>query len=122
MHKKNKSVGDYGENLAKEYLENIGYIIWDKNFKCKTGEIDIIAQKSRTIAFIEVKSRYNNFYGNPCEAVNFIKKAKIYKAAKFYIFKNKLNGFDFRFDVIEVIFNYNNNNNYINHIENAFQI
>lgn len=122
MHKENKTIGNYGEELAKKYLEESGYTILDRNFKCKTGELDIIAKKCNTITFVEVKSRYNKFYGNPCEAVNYIKKLKIYKAAQFYIIKNSLTNFDFRFDVIEIIFNYNNNNNTLNHIENAFQI
>lgn len=122
MYKKNKVIGNYGEDVAKKHLKKLGYAILDRNFKCKTGEIDIIAQKHTTVAFIEVKSRYNVFYGNPCEAVNFTKKLKIFKTAKFYISKNNLINFDFRFDVIEVIFNYNNNKQIINHIENAFQI
>lgn len=122
MHKENKTIGNYGEELARKHLEESGYAILDKNFKCKTGEIDIIARKNQTITFVEVKSRYNTFYGNPCEAVNYIKKLKIYKTAQFYIIKNSLINYNFRFDVIEIVFNYNNNNNTLNHIENAFQI
>lgn len=122
MHKKNKPIGNYGEELARKHLEKSGYTILYRNFKCKTGEIDIIAKKYSTITFVEVKSRYNTFYGNPCEAVNYKKKLKIYKAAQFYITKNSLTNFDFRFDVIEIIFNYINNTNTLNHIENAFQI
>lgn len=122
MHKENKTIGNYGEQLARKHLKESGYTILDRNFKCKTGEIDIIAKKYNTITFVEVKSRYNRLYGNPCESVNYIKKLRIYKAAQFYIIKNNLTNFDFRFDVIEIAFNYNNNDNTLNHIENAFQI
>lgn len=122
MHKENKTIGNYGEQIARKHLKESGYTILDRNFKCRTGEIDIIAKKYNTITFVEVKSRYNSLYGNPCESVNYIKKLRIYKAAQFYIIKNNLINFDFRFDVIEIIFNYNNNDNTLNHIENAFQI
>ncbi|MCD2345987.1 YraN family protein [Clostridium guangxiense] len=117
-----KTIGNYGEEVAKEHLEESGYTILDRNFRCRTGEIDIIAEKHHIIIFAEVKSRYNSLYGNPCESVNYLKRLKIYKTAKFYIIKNNLMNFDFRFDVIEIILNYKNNKKCINHIKNAFQI
>ena len=118
----NKSVGKYGEDLAQIYLKNNGYIIVDINYRCKIGEIDIIAKDKDFLCFIEVKTRYNNFYGAPCEAVNFSKQKTIYRVAQTYICHKKIKDFYFRFDVLEVITNKQNGNYYINLIKDAFQI
>ncbi|OFI07711.1 hypothetical protein CLOACE_00590 [Clostridium acetireducens DSM 10703] len=122
MHKFNKYVGNFGENLAENYLKKCGYIILDRNFKCKIGEIDIIALDKDYITFIEVKSRYSLYYGHPCECIKYNKIKKIYKTAQFYILKKKLFKNKFRFDVIEIILNKNTDNYSINLIKNAFQI
>lgn len=116
----NKTIGAFGEELAENYLEQMGYQIIVKNFRCRIGEIDIIAKDKDYIVFMEVKTRYNDRYGHPCEAVTAHKQYKIYKTAQFYIMVNKLHNFNFRFDVIEVILNYDNDNNYIRLIKNAF--
>ena len=60
MHSYKKEVGNLGESLAESYLIQNGYIILDKNFRCKQGEIDIIGKDGEYISFIEVKSRYGN--------------------------------------------------------------
>lgn len=117
----NKSIGSYGENLAENYLKESNYKIIDMNFRCKIGEIDIIAKNDGYICFIEVKSRYNTTYGYPREAVTRSKQLKIYKTAKMYILENKLINQKFRFDVIEIMFNYKNNDNSILLLKNAFQ-
>ncbi|MCY6483965.1 YraN family protein [Clostridium aestuarii] len=119
----NVSIGSYGENLAENHLKSLGYKIIDRNFTCKIAEIDLIAidLKTNYISFVEVKSRYSSSYGYPCEAVTTKKIIKIRKAAQLYIMKNKLfNNYNFRFDVIEVFLNHNNNNYSINFIKNAF--
>lgn len=122
MYSYNREVGNLGENIAESYLIQNGYIILDKNFRCKQGEIDIIGKDGEYISFIEVKSRYGNLYGTPGEAVNFIKQYKIYKTAQMYILKKKLHKFNFRFDVIEIILNHKNNDFSIKLIKDAFQI
>lgn len=120
MKAHNKTIGAFGEELAENYLKQLGCKIVDKNFKCKIGEIDIIAKDNDYIVFIEVKTRYSDRYGLPCEAVTPHKQYKIYKTAQFYIMVNKLHSFNFRFDVMEVILNYQSDNNYVRLIKNAF--
>lgn len=112
-----KDIGNVGENIATRYLENLGYKILERNFRCKLGEIDIIAQDKDEIVFIEVKARKILSYGNPADSVNKPKQKHIYKAAKYYLFINdKLDDFT-RIDVIEV---YLNAMSYkINHIKKA---
>ena len=72
-----KEIGNNGENKAQEYLERIGYFIVGRNFKCKFGEIDIIAIDKNELVFVEVKTRGSKKYGEAREAVNKYKKKHI---------------------------------------------
>lgn len=118
----NKEIGFLGEDTAVNYLKKYGYIILERNFNCKIGEIDIIGKDKNHIVFIEVKTRYNNIYGSPAEAVTHAKQYKIYKTAQYYIMIRKLYKFNFRFDVIEIMFNNKNNTSSIRLIKDAFRI
>lgn len=115
-----KEIGKIGENLACKYLNERGYKILKRNYRCKQGEIDIIAYdtKSKEIVFIEVKTRQSMKYGTPAEAVNKPKQKHIIKAVEFYIYKNKIIDKKIRFDVIEIFIN--NSKYEINHITKAF--
>ena len=64
----NIAIGSFGEDVAIRYLEMRGYRVIAKNFKCRLGEIDIIAEKRDEIIFVEVKTRTNNKFGMPSEA------------------------------------------------------
>ena len=122
MKKCNKDIGDYGENLCKDYLTSIGYKILDEKFKIKTGEIDLIAIDKNILCFIEVKSRFNNKFGKPMEAVTIAKQHKIYKTAQYYLLKHPNLDMNCRFDVIEVDFDLEKSSHKINLIKNAFYI
>jgi len=98
----NKTIGNYGENLAREYIEKKGYIILEENFLCKLGEIDIIAKDNNYICFIEVKTRSSKRYGTPLESITNAKKRKLYKTAQYYICLKNIHKSYFRFDAIEV--------------------
>lgn len=117
----NKELGSYGENLAISFIIEKGYEILAKNYKCRIGEIDIIARNSAVLVFIEVKTRRTDSFGFPSEAVNKKKRTKLLKLAMFYLALNKAKPEqDYRFDVIEVKLNKDNTNT-INHIINAFE-
>ena len=75
-------LGKIGEQIATEYVEKLGYKIIKRNFYCKQGEIDIIAQDNQEIVFIEVKTRTNTNYGKPSEAINKVKLRHMCKVAK----------------------------------------
>ena len=117
----NKDIGNYGEDLSFEFLKRNGYSILSRNFRNRCGEIDIICKKDDLIIFVEIKSRYNYNYGSPIEAITYSKQKQIIKLCKFYIYINKLINYNFRFDVIEVFFNKDNNLYSINHITDAFR-
>lgn len=97
-------VGKAGEEKASKYLKEKGYEIIEKNFRCREGEIDIIAKdKNKELVFVEVKTRRTYEYGEPAEAVNFMKQKHIQRVAKYYILKNKLINNSIRFDIIEIM-------------------
>lgn len=116
----NRDIGSLGEEISENFLVESGYTILDRNFRCKTGEIDLIARDGDYICFIEVKTRCGNLFGSPCEAVNYSKQKRISKTAQMYILKKKLFKFHFRFDVIEVILNKEQGTSSIKLIKNAF--
>lgn len=122
MHTYNKDIGNLGESSAVEYLDCLAYNVIARNFRSRFGEIDIIARDGKYIVFVEVKTRYNSNYGSPGEAVNYTKITKLRKTAEYYILKNKLYKDYFRFDVIEIYIDYNNNSQTVKHIKNAFQV
>ena len=99
---KNQILGQIGENLAMNYLLKKQYEIIGKNFRCKSGEIDVIAIKGEYLVFIEVKTRSNARYGIPSEAVTKQKRKHIYKTAKYYLYINHIEHSFVRFDVIEI--------------------
>lgn len=113
-------IGKLGEDIACKYLKNNNYKIIDKNFTCRQGEIDIIAKDKarKEMVFIEVKTRSNFKYGQPCEAINKEKRKHICQASKYYICKNKISNVAIRLDVIEVVIKDGKYN--VNHIEKAF--
>jgi putative endonuclease len=80
-----RAAGADKEQLAARYLVDNGYTVLERNFRNKTGEIDIIAKKDNYIVFVEVKYRSNNKYGYAVEAVNYRKKQIIMHVAQFYM-------------------------------------
>jgi putative endonuclease len=112
------SLGSQGEEIAVNYLNGKGYKIVDKNYRCRLGEIDIIAYKDNTLVFVEVKTRQNTSYGLPCESVTKTKQHHIMRTAAFYVLKNDVGDVNQRIDIIEIL--YREQKAYIRHLENAF--
>lgn len=99
-----KALGSRGEDYAAKYLERQGYRIVQRNFRCRMGEIDIIASKNNILCFIEVKTRASMLYGRPVEAVTKAKQQKIYRCAEYYLQAQKISQMPvLSFDVIEII-------------------
>lgn len=115
-----KKLGDWGEEQAKKYLESKGLTILEKNYRCKLGEIDLIAFDGEYLVFIEVKTRTSDAYGFPMEAVGKRKQTKYIQIASVYTKEKSLYGRSFRFDIVEVMVSRQGQGT-INHIPNAFQ-
>ena len=98
-------LGQDGEDLATRYLELSGYLILYRNYRCRLGEIDIIATKDDVLTFVEVKTRLSTITGQPAEAVTFTKQQKIRRIAQYYMMCEGLldNMPIISFDVIEIV-------------------
>lgn len=98
-----KRVGNWGEALTAEYLRGKGYHILDSGFRCQEGEIDLIAQKGDTLAFVEVKTRQSARCGAGREAVNWRKQRNITATAFRYLAQHPEVPTKIRFDVAEIV-------------------
>ncbi len=117
----NRSFGALGEEQAKEYLEDKGYKILNRNYRVgRIGEIDIIAKDHDTLCFIEVKTRSNENFGTPAQAVSPHKQATIIKIAQIYMQKYNLYDIPVRFDIVEILMDRKGNTKDVNLLENAF--
>jgi len=96
--------GIRGEELAAAYLRQHGFTIRDRNWRSGRTEIDIVAENSENIVFVEVKTRSADYQVHPRDAVNVPKQRTIIFAASNYIDRYRLNK-EARFDIITVIFN-----------------
>ena len=116
-----RSQGQLGEMEAARYLRSIGYDIAASNYRCRFGELDIVARDGQTIVFVEVKTRSPGAATLPREAVTRAKQRKLCRAALYYLGQN-IAAASIRFDVIEVILD----SSFpaparINHIKHAFE-
>ncbi len=119
----NKGTGILGEEVATQYLTSHGYRILERNFRCKGGEVDIIARdpEDTSLVFVEVKARRDLSYGVPQLAVNPFKQRQISKAALTWLGKNRLHDHNARFDVIAILLHTERPHS-IEHIRNAFDL
>lgn len=96
--------GKIGENIAKDRLISAGYQIIETNYKCNSGEIDIIAWHEAQLVFIEVRSRKDSNFGTPQETVDIKKQQKLKKTALFYLKTNNKMDVTCRFDVVSILY------------------
>ena len=114
------SIGASGEIFASSYLCKKGYKIVAQNYRCRLGEIDIIARKENVLIFCEVKTRQDKKFGEPFEAVTVYKQSRLRRLAEHYLLRHPSNNSVFRFDVISILFGCDGKTKEILHIENAF--
>lgn len=117
----NKGLGDRGEELAASFLEKHGIRVVERNFRCKGGEVDIIARDGDTTVFIEVKTRRNLNYGVPQLAITPFKQRQISKAALTWLAKKRQHNTSARFDVIAILLESDVTYS-IEHIRDAFEL
>ncbi|MFI5365747.1 MAG: YraN family protein [Candidatus Binatia bacterium] len=95
-------LGAEGERAAEKFLRRQRYTIVQRNYRCRSGEVDLIALDRSTVVFIEVKTRTQPGFGSPFEAVDRRKQRQIQRAAQQYLTENRLQDRDARFDVVGV--------------------
>ena len=85
MRMNRQELGRLGERLARDAIKKKGYRILETNFRCRSGEIDIVAQEKDCLVFVEVRTRSNLNFGSPEESITAIKKRRLVSSAFTYI-------------------------------------
>jgi len=114
-------LGVSGEATAERYLQAKGYSIVAKNFRSQQGEIDLVARKDEFLVFVEVKNYSFSNYRSPASAIRKSKKESIIHAARYYLFVNRINDLNCRFDVLTIT-RRQGSEPVIDHLENAFEV
>ncbi len=117
----NLTLGVRGEEIAVAYLKGRKFTIVERNFRCKGGEVDIIARDGKSLVFVEVKTRRTLSFGPPQLAVTPFKQRQISKAALTWLAKNRLDSAPARFDVIAILLR-DHEVPEIEHIRDAFEL
>ncbi len=99
----NKTFGNAGERIAREYLESRGMRFLCANYSRRHGEVDLIMQDGKETVFVEVKTRRSLRYGLPAEAVTPTKQQHIRYCAEVYFAEKGLDTYYARFDVVEIL-------------------
>lgn len=102
-HRVASAIGEYGEDLACEHLEGLGYEIVDRNWRCDQGELDIVARHGACLVFCEVKTRRSTQFGSPIEAVTVRKAMRLRRLAVSWLRAHPTRVDEVRIDVIGVL-------------------
>ena len=94
--------GTPGESLACRHLAGKGFAILARNYRCRSGEVDVIARHGEATVFVEVKERHGASHGAGCDSVTFGKRRRIVRAARLYAASHGLEETPLRFDVVSI--------------------
>lgn len=119
MKHERQKLGGLGEEAAAQLLRSLGYRIVAKNHRCRTGEVDLVAERGELLVFVEVRTRATAAFGGPEETVNFRKQRRIAAAARDYLARWRGPDRGARFDVIAVVDGPRGPT--LTHFENAFE-
>jgi putative endonuclease len=97
-----KALGELGERWAKDYLEREGYRIRETNFRCREGEIDIVAQHGDSLVFVEVRTKTGSAFGTPEESVTASKRERLASVAMSYLQTHEGLPSEWRIDVVAI--------------------
>ncbi len=121
-HPSSTDRGAMQESRAIAFLEEKGYQLWERNYRGREGEIDLIVNRDRLVVFVEVKARSSVRFGQPYEAVTPRKRRAIIRTADQYLYeRNLLEGWDVRYDVISIT-TARGQDPTIEHYEDAFRV
>ncbi len=105
-----KPLGVRGERIALRFLKRQGLKILARNYRCPSGEVDLIALQgatrdipAETIVFVEVKTRSSDRYTDPASAVNGDKRRRVQAAARYYLRTHPSEGYHVRFDIVSIV-------------------
>lgn len=98
-----QNLGRYGEDRAANFLQDRGYVIIERNWRSRTGEIDLIAREKDRLVFVEVKTRNGSGFGHPFEAITAEKMARMRRLVADWCATKQISGIKVRLDAISVL-------------------
>ena len=104
----NSGLGKLGEDLAVQALEAHGYHVHERNWRCRIGEIDAIAQDGDVWVVVEVKLRTSLKFGAPEEAVGLSKQNRLLQLGHAYASEHGLLDREWRIDVVAILLSASN--------------
>jgi putative endonuclease len=96
-------LGRRGEDLAVQYLTDLGLVVLSRNWRCRDGELDVVATDCHRLVVCEVKTRSTDWFGEPAEAVNGKKAARIRRVTQTWLSTHGVKWVEIRFDVVSVV-------------------
>jgi putative endonuclease len=102
MGREKLDYGEHGEDRATRALLARGYRIVERNFRCKAGELDIVARDRDTLVFVEVRTRADDRFGSALEAVGYSKQRQVARVARVYLALRRPRFDTCRFDVVAI--------------------
>jgi putative endonuclease len=94
--------GRQGEELAAAWYTSHGFAVVDRNWRCPTGEVDLVARRGDLLVVCEVKARRTDAFGPPAAAVGRVKQQRLRRLAAAWLAARRVHGVDVRFDVVAV--------------------
>jgi putative endonuclease len=113
-----RGFGNEGEDASARFLEANGYVVLARNFRCRYGELDLVAEKNGTICFVEVRMRSTSIWGDPSQTVQGAKQRRVVKSALHYLQAHAIRNRMIRFDVVSVLGR--GKDAVVEHLPNAF--
>ena len=104
MRNARQTLGRLGEDLAVRHLQQSGYVILQRNYRCPAGEMDIVARQSERLAFVEVRTRRGSSYGTPKESITARKQARLIRIACSSLQEHRQSNADWGIDAVAVRF------------------
>jgi putative endonuclease len=116
---RNQELGELGERIAAKWLAWKGWTVRDRRFRNGRRDIDLVVQRDGLVAFVEVKCRSGEQFGDPVEAVHWRKQRELQRSANVWIDRHGQPGEEYRFDVVGVLLD--GGKVRVRHVENAFK-
>ncbi|HJU88158.1 MAG TPA: YraN family protein [Gemmatimonadaceae bacterium] len=121
MSAESQAFGEMGERIAERWLRSKGWRVLARRFRSGHRDIDLIVERSGTVAFVEVKARRGWWYGDPVEAVHWRKRRELVRSALVWVDRQRtIVGDTYRFDVVGVLVE--GERVRVRHVENAFDL
>ena len=114
-----QKLGQRGEEMAAAYLQQQGYRILERNWRCPVGELDIVAREGEILTFVEVRARRGDRFGTPEESITPAKQARLVELAQTYMQEKGLTDQSWRIDVVAVEIDRGGRAKRLNLIQNA---